>query len=317
MNRCLSILLNIIIAAFASNQAFAADVDSADTKLLPLFRNVKNFHISRLTNVSADPGRYSVIQESIAAVNDRVVSKKSALTAMGMSAIVPGSGQLYAQKGNESLLKGAVFLTAEATGVILYLYNRNKGKKIERKYERYADRNWDVDKYLYFLEKSLNLQEGYLGRKSVGVEKDRVTQAEYEWGAVSGVSVHHLYKNTRQQYYEMIYKYPEQFALGWFDTFYDYDNPLPQYQTGYTYMTLTPMMTDYRSMRTKSNDYLSSARGMIGVLMINHVLSLADAAWTVKRKNKEEAGRLSLGFRLDQNISHNRLITMPSLRLTY
>jgi hypothetical protein len=234
---------------------------------------------------------------------------------MGMSVILPGTGQLYVHKGKESLIKGAAFLAAEATGIALYIYNRNKGKKLERKYERFADQHWDVDKYLNFLEQSLSLQEGYLGRKSVGIEKDRIAEAEDAWGILSGVSVHHLYKNTRQQYYEMIYKYPEQFALGWSDIPVDHVTPFPN--TGYTRLNLTPLMADYRGMRIKSNDYLSSARGMVGFLMINHVLSLTDAAWTVKRKNKEEAGQLSLSFRLEQNIYHNRLITMPTVRLTY
>ena len=244
-------------------------------------------------------------------------SRKSPWIAASLSAMIPGTGEIYAKNGRESLIKSIGFFTAEVTAWVVYFHYRNKGNRYEKKYEQYADRHWDVDKYLYFLERSLNLQEGYLGRKDIGIEKERLEVAEDEWGALSGVSVHHLYKNTRQQYYEMIYKYPEQFALGWSDTEYDYNNPIPDYQTGYTRNSLTPIMVNYRSMRVKSNDYLSTARGVTGIIMINHLLSMADAAWTVKKKNAREDNKMSLALRLEHKMHFNSMITMPTLRLTY
>lgn len=56
---------------------------------------------------------------------------------------------------------------------------------------------------------------------------------------------------------------------------------------------------------------------MTGVIMINHVLSLVDAAWTVKRKNREETAKLSLSLRLEQKQYYSQWMTMPTLRITY
>jgi hypothetical protein len=261
--------------------------------------------------------KFTMTSLAVSPSSDSQNPRKSPWIAASLSAMIPGTGELYAKAGHESLIKSIGFLTAEVSALVVYFHYRNKGNSYEKKYERYADRHWDVDKYLFFLERSLNLQEGYLGRKDTGIEKGRLELAEDEWGSLSGVSVHHLYKNTRQQYYEMIYKYPEQFALGWSDTEYDYNNPIPNYQTGYTRNSLTPMMVDYRSMRVKSNDYLSTARGVTGIIMINHLLSMADAAWTVKKKNAREDNKMSLALRLEQKMHFNSMLTMPTLRLTY
>lgn len=285
-----------------------------DSKALLSYAKGKNrFHIDSLRiHTQTSTGSF-FLQETISTQTGVTHNQKSVMLGLTMSAIIPGTGQLYANKGNESLIKGVSFLAFEATGLILYVYNQNKGKRIEKKYEKYADQHWDVNKYLDYLEKSLNLPEAYLGRGDQ-IHKDLLEQAENSWGQLTNVSVHHLYKNTRQQYYEMIYKYPEQFALGWSDAVND---PGTYPFTGYTRNSLTPVMTDYRSMRIKSNNYLSTARGMTGVIMINHVLSLVDAAWTVKRKNREETGKLSLSLRLEQKQYYSQWMTMPTLRITY
>lgn len=317
INIQLKLIFCIIVFFLLNDKVYAGEDGSNSKVVLSLVHKSNRFYRDSLLIQNSVKPMTGCFQEPLLINSNKDYKKKSALLAIGMSAIIPGTGQFYAQKGRESLIKGASFLVAEVTGMILYLHNQNRGKKIERRYERFADENWDVDKYLYFLERKLNLQEGYLGRKAVGIEKAKLEQAEDGWGAISGVSVHHLYKNTRQQYYEMIFKYPEQFALGWFDTFYDYDDPLPDYQTGYTRFNLTSSMTRYRSMRVKSNDYLSTARGMTGVLMINHLLGIADAAWTVKRKNKEELNKISMSLRLEQKLFYNQLITMPTLRFMY
>lgn len=277
------------------------------------------FHIDSLRHSETKLAAIGRDQESSLNQTD-LHQKRSVFLGLSMSAVIPGSGQFYAQKGQESLIKGVAFFAAEITGFVLYFHYHNKGKSIERKYEKFADNNWDVDKYLTFLESTLQndpnfeISLGDLGRKGTGINYTLLESAENEWGNNTGASVHHLFKNSHQQYYEMIYKYPEQFALGWSDVV---NNPGTYPYTGYNRNNLTPIMIDYREMRIKSNDYLSMARGMTGILMINHLLSLADAAWTINRKNKEEPSRVKLSLRLEQSLYRNELVTMPTLRFTY
>ncbi len=278
----------------------------------PLNQNIRRFHPDSLR---------SEFRESMFPESSSLKPRKSPWLAAVLSGIMPGTGELYAQNGNRSIIKGIGFFAAEATGVFLYFHYKNRGKRLENRYEKFADRNWDVDKYLSFLETSLindpdfKIEAGDLGRKDTGINYSFLVLAENEWGENSGVSVHHLFENTRQQYYEMIYKYPEQFALGWADIPVDYTAPYPN--TGYTRNNLTSMMTDYRGMRVKSNDYLSTARGMTGVIMINHVLSMTDAAWTVKQKNSAEDIKMTLKLRIEHKLYFNTVMTMPTLRLTY
>lgn len=224
-------------------------------------------------------------------------NKKSTGRAFFYSLALPGAGQWYAGYGNESRIKAAGFALLEVTAWYLLFDFQARGKRFENKFENYANTHWDIDKYLSFLEEQLNLPPNYLGRKVTNnIDKSRLYTAETEWGRLTGVSTHHLFGSGMQQYYEMIYKYPEQFALGWSDA----TVPGPaqgQSPTGYTYQTLTPRMKYYRHLRNESNRYFRYSRNMTGVLLVNHVLSALDAAWTVKRKNMADQ-RIETGFRI-------------------
>ncbi|KAB2881410.1 hypothetical protein F9K33_01325 [bacterium] len=316
----MKLILYSLITLLLCKDALAVDEKAAPTKTLLAFHHLSRFHIDSLRRPFYALEKHTDFQKSYLSISGSDHQKKSAFFALSMSAILPGTGQLYAQNGRESLIKGASFLALEITGWVLYFHNQNKGKKFEKKYEKFADNHWDVDKYLLFLETSLQndpnfeISPGDLGRKDSGINFALLESAENEWGTNTGVSVHHLYKNSRQQYYEMIYKYPEQFGLGWSDAINN-QNTYPY--TGYTRNNLTPLMIDYRGMRIKSNDYLSTARGMTGLIMINHLLSITDAVWTVKRKNREESTKLSLSFRLEQKQHQNELITFSTIRFIY
>jgi hypothetical protein len=241
--------------------------------------------------------------------------------------LLPGTGQLYAQKGKESLIKGIAFLGIEAAAWVLYASFTKKGNDKRDQFERYANENWDVNGYLRYLESYVTDDEvgsGDLGQvaagedpwTSPGINRELVYQTESDWGNQTDVSVHHLFATGRQQYYEMIYKYPEQFALGWADA--DPMNPpVPSSPTGYTYQTLTPLMLEYRGIRSQHNELLSHARAMTGVMLANRMLSLVDAAWTVHRRNRQETSSVRLGFRLNPFVAGDRFVAMPTLQLTY
>jgi hypothetical protein len=78
----------------------------------------------------------------------------------------------------------------------------------------------------------------------------------------------------------MIVKYLTQFGNGWADAdFY------------YTYYgntnDMTQQMFAYRDMRNQMNDYHDTATTATNIILINHVLSALDAAWTASSYNRE------------------------------
>jgi len=243
------------------------------------------------------------------------MAAKSVPTAMGLSLVLPGAGQLYAQKGNESLIKGAAFMALEATNWILYFHYRNKGKDIEKKYEAYADANWEVNNYLRFLETVTSRPSGDLGQGTfvndelVGVDFQKLYDAETDFGGS-----HKLPHTRTQQYYEMIYKYPRQFGQGWSDADPTLIDPL-QPSSGYDPL-LTQNMIYYRSLRNRSNANLASARMMTSLMVVNRFLSTIDAAWTVKRKNRD-ATRVGMAFRFENRFMNGRFIIMPTLNFSF
>ncbi len=244
----------------------------------------------------------------------QVADQKSVPKAVLLSVAIPGAGQVYAQKSSESWIKGMLFAGAEIAIWTVFLAKRSDGRKFEKKYEGYADANWSADTYVAFLEQTNGLPVGYLGREATGIDLALLHDAETDWARQSGAAEHHLYEQGRQQYYEMIYKYPEQFGQGWSDAnpgLIDPDNGL----SGYTPANLTDAMLYYRSVRNKSNSAFATARTMTGLMIANRFFSAIDAAWTTRRRNREH--RVSFGFRLTPAWSDRGLEVMPGLTATF
>ncbi|MCB0831851.1 MAG: hypothetical protein KDC45_00155, partial [Bacteroidetes bacterium] len=202
------------------------------------------------------------------------------------------------------------FVAADLTAWTLFFYNRSQGRKYERRFEKYANSHWNPDDYVSFLEQSTGLSTGYLGRGS-DIDRQRLDEAENEWGTLSGASVHHLYETGRQQYYEMIYKYPEQFALGWDDAVSN-----SQYfpQTGFTRFNATDNMLYYRGLRNKSNQHFGASRGMVGALLINRLLSVMDAVIFVGRSNHQIHAQMRITSQY--NVA-GRFTAAPTLRIEF
>ncbi len=273
--------------------------------------------------VKNNPTKFSLtsIQTSMPNASG-TVHKKSAARAFGLSLLVPGAGQFYAQKGNESLIKGSLMTSLDLTSWIIYFHNRALGDKFVRKFENYANRNWNIDRYLAFLEDQCGYDSGYLGRmipgsqayQNPGIDREKLRVAENLFASKTGVAVHHLFETGKQQYYEMIYKYPEQFALGWSDAGPGIDSLYPRYvpsPTGYNRKTLTSAMSAYRNMRNKSNNYYDVAQKMTGLMLVNRFLSGLDAVWTTKRKNAEASQ--SMGLRIYPLMYNQKIVYLPSL----
>jgi hypothetical protein len=223
-------------------------------------------------------------------------------------------GQMYAGGSKSSWIKGAIFAACELGFWTVFLTQNSEGRRYERKFENYAEQNWSVDRYLAFLEAQVGLTMGELGRKATGdIDLDKLHSAEEDWASQSGAAEHHVFEQGQQQYYEMIYKYPEQFGQGWSDA-----DPLlieTNGLSGYTPANLTANMLQYRSFRNKSNSAFATARSMTSLMIANRFLSAIDAAWTIRRNNKKILASTRVQFR--QVAIDGTLRILPSIEIKF
>jgi hypothetical protein len=212
------------------------------------------------------------------------MQKKSVFLAAVYSAVIPGAGEFYGR----SYWKAAIFLGAELAGWTTYLAYDHKGNVGDKNMRAYADKNWNEQRYwskLYYEARhqggipnlpDYDLQEVDNGYLLMNYSPQMVNSLRFLEDALG--YTHKLPATKSQQYYEMIYKYLTQFGTGWQDA----DFFLTYY--GNT-DRMTPMMFEYRGMRNEMNHYYDIASGSLNVILINHVLSSLDAAFTTRRYN--------------------------------
>jgi len=209
-------------------------------------------------------------------------TKVSAPKAALFSAILPGAGQYV----NRDYWKAAAFLTLEAgLWTANFIYEKN-GHETDKEMRQYGDVHWSEDRYLaevYRDAVELGLWTGenlqVINDALVGYDNDdRALLLTLQNDARFGYT-HILPETKTQQYYEMIYKYLGQFGVGWDDV------PSPDhYEISSNLGKLTPHIARYRTLRNESNDYYQMATYMVNALLINHVVSALEAAWSAKKQ---------------------------------
>jgi hypothetical protein len=240
--------------------------------------------------------------EQAATAGEHPPGWKSPWLAGGMSALVPGSGQIYA--GN--FWKAAIFLAVEAAAVTYTVVNNNKGDEQTTFYQGYAEQHWDAARYASWSEQLAPTSGApYLWDLGNGqVNWDELNRMER---AIGSWYSHTLPPYQSQQYYELIGKYP-QFAQGWDDA---NPNLPPDYESAKA--NLPPNYLYYSGERGKANDYYSKSSTGVVVIVINHILSAADAAWTASSHNKG----LNAGVGLQATPPGGELFAGPALKLSY
>jgi hypothetical protein len=215
-----------------------------------------------------------------------MANQKSVIRAGFYSLILPGAGEYYAR----SYWKAALFFGAEIASWTAYAVYTGKGNKADNDMKSFADMHWSEHRYwtkVYYTAVENGLWSGYPDLDQNGdhmIDDTYYTQEyiailrEMEGNPQMGYT-HRLPETKTQQYYEMIYKYADQFGNAWDDALFD------AIYNGYT-DTLTPNMRTYRSMRNEMNDLYNNASVALNVVVINHVLSAIDAAWTARRFNR-------------------------------
>jgi len=212
-------------------------------------------------------------------------SRKSVWLAAGLSLVLPGAGEFYA----ESYWKSVAFFAAEvAAWVVAYVHDK-KGDRQTDAFQNFADQHWDVFRYAEYAEVNLAPSTENFNWRKPGTEGrppwERVDWAELNRmeRAIGATGPGRYYSHTLpmygdQQYYELIGKY-QQYNQGWSDA-------LPQYLYG---DPVTPNFQFYSGEREKANDFYSIATTAATIALLNHVLSAVDAAWSVSTYNSVHA----------------------------
>ena len=237
------------------------------------------------TILQMNPARFALIEESFEQT-DSLISvekeKKSALRAALYSAVIPGSGQYYAG----STWKAILFAGIEVASWTAYFVYTGKGENEEVRVESFADTHWSERKYwskLYYeagRQEISNLPLYAVDENNILVDYDADVVNNLRFLEEALGHSHKLPETKTQQYYEMIYKYLTQFGNGWDDAnFYEeyYGNS----------NKLTTNMFTYRDMRNSMNDFYDAASIATNIVLVNHVLSALDAAWTTSNYNRQ------------------------------
>lgn len=229
--------------------------------------------------------------------------QKSPLLAGVMSAVLPGSGELYVG----DYLKAAIFFAVEAAFIAIAVINDKEGNDLTAEFEAFADEHWSVVDYSNYLLNHKN-ELGIPEECNITIS-DNTDLPPWErilnWTQLNeceqGFS-HHLPRYGEQQYYEQIGKYG-QYSSGWdeFDPTIDGFRDVPQ------------IMRDYSVMRGNANDaYNVASKAVIGIY-VNHLLSAIDAVWSATSHNKDLAVKMRM-----QNIQFaGRVELVPTLNIRY
>jgi hypothetical protein len=229
--------------------------------------------------------------------------EKSPYLAALMSAVIPGSGEFYAK----SYIKSAIFFGAEVGLWVVYSTFQKKGNDKTNEYQNYANANWNINKYALWLK-----NQGFPGSSGINPNEPDFETLRAEVNICEAQNFSHtLPPFGEQQYYEVIGKY-QSFIGGWSNAGSDINrNNFETY--------VLPQVQNYMVNRQKANDYFSTASLSIDVIVLNHLLSAADAAWSVTMFNKNINVNTSLNIKNLYNYTHNeyKLTPFANIKVTF
>jgi hypothetical protein len=236
-------------------------------------------------------------------------SGKSPWIAAGLSVVIPGAGEFYA----ESYWKATAFFVADvALWVMAYSYDK-RGDRQTDSFQDFANGHWSVVRYAKYAADNLAPTGGdYSGLFIPGTE-GRPPWEQVNWSVLNAMEraiaatgpgqyySHTLAPYNDQQYYEMIGKYP-QFNQGW-------DDAPPSFVYG---DPVTSHFHSYASERGKANDYYTIASTYVTIAVVSHVLSAIDAAWSASSYRGVHA---KVGFEPLQGSVN--FVRVPTVRISY
>ncbi len=236
---------------------------------------------------------------------------KSVFVAAGLSALVPGAGQIYV---GTPWWRPALYGAIEIAGWVGYGVWTAKGNQATSDFETFADTHWDVTRYIAWIQQNYSgwsdeeidraAAEEALSRVITSTDQNLPPWERVDFDAlnklekaVRGGFSHTLPRHGEQQYYEEIGKYI-QYRSGWDDHAGGVDTLIfdPSY--------VTNRNQDYTRQRERANDLLSYADYAIAAIVLNHLVSMLDAGLSARNVNISAApvidrdlhGRMSVGM---------------------
>lgn len=208
------------------------------------------------------------------------------------SGLVPGTGEFYAK----SFIKSAVFFGLEAGLWTAYFVFEKKGDDQTESYQNFANQNWDVYKYARWLK-----EQNFSGSGDIDLTADKY-ELRKKINIVEAQNFsHQLPPYGEQQYYELIGKY-QNFVTGWADA----DLTVVNRNNYGSYKTT--MFVDYSYDRQDANDYYNKSSTTLTLVILNHLLSSADAAWSVSMFNKDLKIRTGVKMKESESYYGQRIV---------
>lgn len=219
-------------------------------------------------------------------------ASRSPLVAGLLSAAIPGLGQAYAEDWSFNW-RSAAYIAAEATLWAVMLSYDHKADVQTTEFQQFADTHWDVTRYAGWIDANIGELDPLRNVNTTGVVVSidpalapwdrvnwtRLNEVEEGIGQRSGTGfTHRLPRRPEQQYYELIGKYA-QYGGGWDDA------------PGFTPADLladrlSPRFLEYSKMRGRANDLYASATTAGTLIVVNHIVSALEAAWSTTRANR-------------------------------
>ncbi len=178
-----------------------------------------------------------------------------------LSALLPGLGQLYASGWDVisySGVRAAGYAAFEGFGWVQYADYKRRGWDEQDIYRAYADENW------HWKEDPCSYPNEY--RDALPEPPVLDTEAQ------------------RLEFYEDIHKLPK-WICGWDD----YPDEVYLREDEGVVIEETPMRVEYRAMRRKQNDLLTTSRHWLLAIIANHGVSAFDAYFTSRRLARGDA----------------------------
>jgi hypothetical protein len=267
-----------------------------------------NARLDLLANIGA-----MSLKDTVLKIDDE--RRKSPLLAGVLSLAVPGLGEFY----TKSYWRAGGFIFAEAGLWVVYAVYSSKGDQQTTMFQDFADGHWNVFQYAKWVQDNaakLNpdvtsfvpcLIPGTENLKPWDqVDWTKLNDIENRIAQLPGNGFTHLLPHRpQQQYYELIGKYP-QFAAGWDDAGVMTPERIVNSDVSQRFL-------DYSKMRGKANDFYNIATNGSVLLVVNHLLSALDAAWSAAQFNN----RLKLEAHLQPVVRSADFVEfVPTARLT-